>query len=126
MPGRPFVKITIPPWSGHLDVWGRADTGWYGLVIWREYVIDRRRDASNRAQSCSAWIAAAHLAPGQDVDYAQVERIDLPVDRRRWPGPSDRPEAHWPDNGLCLGIMVGGPVKLPAHLQIVGAPERQA
>jgi hypothetical protein len=60
------------------------------------------------------------------VEYAQVERIDLPVDRRRWPGPSDRPEAHWPDNGLCLGIMVGGPVKLPAHLQIVGAPERQA
>ena len=37
---RPFVKITIPPWSGQLDAWGWADIGWFGLVIWREYVID--------------------------------------------------------------------------------------
>ena len=61
MASRPFVKITIPPWSGQLDVWGRADTGWFGLVIWREYVIDRRRGPSTRAQSCAAWIAAEHL-----------------------------------------------------------------
>ena len=123
---RPFVKIMVPPWSGQLDVWGRADTGWFGLVIWREYVIDRRRDdLSNRALSCSAWIAAEHLARGQDIDYANVERIELPVDRRQWPGPSDRREAHWPSDGLCLGIMVGGPVKLPAHFQIVGTPERR-
>ena len=125
MAGRPFVKITIPPWSGQLDVWGRADSGWFGLVIWREYVIDRRRDASNRAQACSAWIAAEHLAPGQDISYANVERIELPLDRRPWPGPTDRPDAHWPSNGLCLGIMVGGPVKLPTHFQIVGTPERR-
>ncbi len=123
---RPFVKITIPPWSGQLDVWGRADVGWFGLVIWREYVVDRRReDTSNRALSCSAWIGAAHLAPGQDIDYTNVERVDLPLDRRQWPGPSDRHEAHWPSDGLCLGLMVGGPVKLPVHYQIVGTPERR-
>jgi hypothetical protein len=82
-------------------------------------------DASNRAQSCSAWIAAEHLAPGQDINYANVERIELPLDRRHWPGPTDRPESHWPTGGLCQGIMVGGPVKLPAHFQIVGTPERR-
>jgi hypothetical protein len=124
MAGRPFVKITIPPWSGQLDVWGRADTGWYGLVIWREYVVDRRRSPFNQALSCAAWIAAAHLTRAQDADYANVERIQLPLDRRQWPGPTDRHEAHWPSDGLCLGILVGGPVKLPDHFQIVGMPER--
>jgi hypothetical protein len=125
MAARPFVKITIPPWSGQLDVWGRADTGWYGLVIWREYVIDRRSGPFNQALSCAAWIAAEHLARGQDIDYANVEPIELPRDRGQWPAPRDRHQAHWPSDGLCLGILVGGPVKLPAHFHVIGTPERR-
>ena len=117
MVGRPFVKITIPPWSGQLDVWGRADTGWFGLVIWREYVIDRRRGPSNRAQSCAAWIAAEHLAPGQDASYAHVERIQLPLNRRQWPATQRPARGTLAQRRPMPGVMTGGPVKLPAHYQ---------
>ena len=76
------------------------------------------------------WTAWRFGHPDLDDDLSGLSvgsqgRIELPLDRRQWPGPSDRHEAHWPSDGLCLGIMVGGPVRLPTHFQVVGTPERR-
>ena len=40
MTARPFIELTVPPYEGELDSWGKDSRGqWRGLVTWYEDVV---------------------------------------------------------------------------------------
>ena len=44
MTARPFVELTIPPYGGELDSWGKDPRGqWWGLVTWYEEVVQLKQ-----------------------------------------------------------------------------------
>jgi hypothetical protein len=71
MTARPFVELTIPPYGGELDSWGKDSRGqWWGLVTWYEDVILPRQMGRSSVLPCSGWVAARHLRKRVNEDRA--------------------------------------------------------
>ena len=91
MTARPFVELTIPPYEGELDSWGKDSRGqWWGLVTWYEDVVLPRQMGRSSVLPCSGWVVARHLGKRGDADYSAVPRVQLPDDDSFWPPPTDR------------------------------------
>ena len=51
---RPFVELTIPPYGGELDSWGKDPHGqWWGLVTWYEEVVQLKQMGRSTVLPCS-------------------------------------------------------------------------
>jgi hypothetical protein len=107
------VKLTVPPWTGELDLWGRDLGGeWWALVVWG--VQTAPPDGGHPVPvSCAAWVLGREVEqPLQPVDYLEVRRMKLGGEPAEWPAPVDRPGAHW--RGYYLGVLDGSEPQLPA------------
>jgi hypothetical protein len=124
MAPRPYVGIDGWPHGDRLDSWGRCSWAWVGLVVWDEQVVDHSRRGQRASVSVSGWLAADRLRRDESVDYSSVGRIRLAEDPGTWPAPRDRHHAHWPSDGLYLGLITSRTPLLPDHLEIVGEQPR--
>lgn len=103
------VYLNRSPHNVHLHAWGRADTGWWGCIGWRQRV---RTPAGDEEIGFAAWVPAATLTrPGWSSTVA-VPRIALPADPRAWPAPPG-----WP--AWYAGVWLDGPVTAPAGAELV-------
>jgi hypothetical protein len=111
---RARITLSVPPWSGNLDLWGRDVGGeWWALVIWTVHAtpLDGR---GPRTVWCAGWVLGRCVAqPLQPVEYLEVRRMQLGAEPAEWPAPVDRAGAHW--RGYYLGILDGGEPQLPAE-----------
>jgi hypothetical protein len=115
MTARPFVELTIPPYEGELDSWGKDSRGqWSGLVIWFEDVVLSRQMGRSSVLPCSGWVAARHLRKKAGGDYSRVPRVELAEDNTLWPPPTDRgPQFWWSDKAHHVGVLTERPYELP-------------
>jgi hypothetical protein len=115
MRARPFVELTIPPYEGELDSWGKDSRGqWWGLVTWYQDVVLPKQMGRSSVLPCSGWVGARRLRKKGDVDYSAVPRVQLPDDDSLWPPPADRgPHFWWSDKAHHVGILTGAPYELP-------------
>jgi hypothetical protein len=112
---RPFVELTIPPYGGELDSWGKDPRGqWWGLVTWYEEVVQPRQMGRSTVLPCSGWVAARHLRMSDGEDYAAVPRVELAGHEALWPQPTDRgPHFWWSDKAHHVGILTERQYELP-------------
>ena len=81
MTARPFVELTIPPYEGELDCWGKDSRGeWWGLLTWYEDVVLPKQMGRSSVLPCSGWVAARHLRKKSGEDYSAVPRVQVPED----------------------------------------------
>ena len=109
-----WVAVTVAPFGAHLERWGRTGAGeWFGMAIWWQPVsyVDAERPPGNL--DCAGWFPAHLLRPWEGQDYRGLDRTWLGPDPTGWPRPQDRPGAHWPKGGVFLGVVDGGPLRLP-------------
>jgi hypothetical protein len=111
MTARPFVELTIPPYEGELDSWGKDSRGqWWALVTWYEDVVLPKQMGRSSVLPCSGWVAARHLRKRASEDYSAVLRVVLPEDQGLWPLPTDRgPNFWWSDRAHHIGILTEAP-----------------
>ena len=96
MTARPFVELTIPPYGGELDSWGKDPHGqWWGLVTWYEEVVQLKQMGRSTVLPCSGWVAARHLRMRDGEDYTAVPRAELAEDDKLWPQPAERGSQFW-------------------------------
>ena len=110
---RPRVTLSVPPWTGDLDLWGRdvGGDGW-ALVTWTVYVAPPD-GAGIQPVGCAAWVPGRYVEqPLEPVAYLEVRRTLLGAEPAEWPAPIDRPSAHW--RGYYLGVLDGAEPQLPA------------
>ena len=115
MTARPFVELTIPPYEGELDSWGKDSRGqWWGLVTWYEDVVLPKQMGRSSVLPCSGWVAAHHLRKRGGEDYSAVLRVVLPEDQALWPLPTDRgPHFWWSEKAHHVGTLTEAPYELP-------------
>jgi hypothetical protein len=111
---RPRVTLSIPPWLADLDYWGRDAGGeWWALIIWSMQVTPVGGSGTGPV-GCAAWVPGRCVEqPLQPVEYLEVRRMQLGAEPAEWPGPVDRPGAHW--RGYYLGLLDGSEPQLPAE-----------
>jgi hypothetical protein len=103
------VYLNRAPHHVRLHAWGRAETGWWGCVSWRQRV---RTAAGDSEFEIAAWVPAATLSkPGYGA-AADVSRVRLAADSRAWPAPPG-----WPS--WYAGVWLEGPVPLPPGAEAV-------
>ena len=115
MTARPFVELTIPPYEGELDSWGKdSRSQWWALVTWYEDVVLPKQMGRSSVLPCSGWVAARHLRKKGGEDYSAVLRVVLPEDQAHWPEPTDRGSNFWwSDRAHHVGILTEAPYELP-------------
>jgi hypothetical protein len=98
------VSLDVPPWSGMLDCWGHAPTGWWALVVWWEDLLNPA-GVGHHPQACAAWAPARHVHPDLSTptsEYADIPRIALATNTTDWLAPQGRPGAVWHRTWLKL------------------------
>jgi hypothetical protein len=108
-----YVQLTRWPNEGHVQVWGRATDGWWGLLTWTARI--RLRGERERMEM-AAWLPAEQMRKPGWISAERLRRIKLPEDRGQWP----QPVPGWP--GWYVGAWPGGPVPLPPDVEIDKGP----
>ncbi|HET8581747.1 MAG TPA: hypothetical protein VFL65_00735 [Jatrophihabitans sp.] len=100
-----------PPHDGYLRSWGRASSGWWGLLTWRVRV--REPGAAVAWLDCAAWVPSARLSLPNGRYRPDVPRVRLPANRVEWPlvGLLD-----WA--GHYAGVWEVGPMPLPGGFEV--------
>ena len=101
------MRIDGTTHHGRLVAWGRANAVWWGLVIWKQNVLN---GSIQGEMSCAAWLPASTIRKHAGAS-ADVVRISLPDDHRAWPAPF----AWW--TGWYAGAYLSGPLALPPFAQ---------
>jgi hypothetical protein len=111
---RPRVSLTVPPWTGELDVWGRDVGGeWWALIVWN--VQATSAEGVPGPVWLAAWVFGQCVEqPQRPVNYLEVRRMRLGAEQAEWPAPVDRPGAHWRGYYLCV-LSDGEEPQLPAE-----------
>lgn len=112
MPGV-YVQLTRWPNEGHVQVWGRAADGWWGLLTWTARV---RVHGDVERMDTAAWVPAEQLTKPHWISATKLPRIELPADRGQWP----QPLTGW--TGWYVGGWPDGPLRLPPGVELVTGP----
>jgi hypothetical protein len=111
VPGLP-VHLDRPPHSCRLLLWGRADDGWWGLVVWEQRVRDHGTPVG---LALSAWVPAQSLRKPAWASGEPIPRITLTGARQLWPQP-----AGW--SGHYLGAWATGGIPFPPGVTPIEGP----
>lgn len=103
------------PSEGHLQVWGRAADGWWGLLTWAARI---RLHGDAEQLEMAAWVPAAQLRKPHWSAAQALPRIRLPDDVGQWPRPPD-----W--DGWYIGAWAAGPPPLPPGAELRTGPAWQ-
>jgi hypothetical protein len=111
-----YVQLTRWPNEGHVQVWGRAADGWWGMLTWTARI---RLHGERERMDMAAWVPADQLTKPHWISAERLRRIQLPEDRAQWP----QPVPGWP--GWYIGAWPDGRVSLPPDVEIEKGPAWQ-
>lgn len=107
------VQVRGWPFHAHLQTWGRALDGWWGLLTWEQRVLAL---GAKEMLGIAIWKPAADLSQQQWVTSRPIPRVQLPSDRATW----QQPEG-W--EGYFGGAWpVGDIITMPEGVELVTGP----
>jgi hypothetical protein len=111
----PGVYVQLPRWpnEGHVQVWGRAHDGWWGLLTWTARI---RLHGDREHMDIAAWIPATQLTKPRWITAETLPRMQLPAEPEQWP----QPLPGWP--GWYVSAWPDGPLPLPPDVELDTGP----
>lgn len=112
-----YIHLSGPwPSEGHLQGWGRARSGWFGLVAWEAPM--RVRGKPER-WALAAWVPSARISKPNYTGERRLSRMILPANPIEWPAPTEI-DVDW-----FVGRWVDGEIVLPAGIEVDRRPAWQ-